>query len=173
MGAMTAFFLATTDPDLPRCAVLEHPGFRLETAAPSEAEQRARAERTRQEREERRSLGREGLIAWVRAVRPTWAEEEYGPWAEAQLRVRARFGGALRPAEQSAWRGLVPKLSCPTLLVTADPDKGSIVTPEAVAEAVRLNPLVRVVRLPGAGHNIRREQFDGYVAAVRDFLAST
>jgi N-formylmaleamate deformylase len=173
MGAMTAFSLAATDPDRLRCAILEDPGFRLEAGTPPEAEQRARAERTRQEREERRSLGRDGLIAWVRAARPNWAEDEYGPWADAQLRVRARVGGAMRPAEQGAWRGLVPKLTCPTLLVTADADNGSIVTPEAAAEAVRLNPLVRVVRLRGAGHNIRREQFDGYVAAVRAFLAST
>jgi pimeloyl-ACP methyl ester carboxylesterase len=78
----------------------------------------------------------------------------------------------MRPGEQGAWRSLVPQITCPTLLVTADPDKGSIVTPEATAEAVRLNPLVRVVRLRGAGHNIRREQFDGFVAAVRDFLAN-
>jgi N-formylmaleamate deformylase len=172
MGAMTAFFLAATYPDRLRCAILEDPGFRLETGTPPEAEQRARAERTRREREERRSLGREGLIAWVRAARPDWAEEEYGPWADAQLRVRTPPGGAPRPAEQGAWRDLVPKLACPTLLVTADPDQGSIVTPEAAAEAARLNPLVRVVRLRGAGHNIRREQFDGYVAAVRAFLAS-
>jgi hypothetical protein len=27
-----------------------------------------------------------------------------------------------------------------------------------------------VVRLPGAGHNVRREAFEGYVRAVRAFL---
>jgi len=46
----------------------------------------------------------------------------------------------------------------------------SIVTPETAEEAARLNPRLAVVRLRGAGHNIRREQFDGFVTAVREFL---
>ena len=46
------------------------------------------------------------------------------------------------------------------------PSRG-IVTPEAAAEAKRLLPSLEVVRLSGAGHNIRREQFEAFVAAVR------
>lgn len=33
-----------------------------------------------------------------------------------------------------------------------------------------INPLIRVAHIPGAGHNIRREQFDAFLAAVRGFL---
>jgi hypothetical protein len=31
---------------------------------------------------------------------------------------------------------------------------------------------MQVVRIQGAGHNIRREQFDTYLKAVRSFLAA-
>jgi N-formylmaleamate deformylase len=58
------------------------------------------------------------------------------------------------------------------LLITADPERGAIVTPQVAAEAQRLQPLVQVVRLPGAGHNVRREAFEPYVQAVRSFLAA-
>jgi hypothetical protein len=57
-------------------------------------------------------------------------------------------------------------------LVTSDPDKGGIVTPETAAEAVGILPSLKVVRLTGAGHNIRRERFEGFVETVRAFLHS-
>lgn len=172
MGAMTTFYLAALYPDLPRCAILEDPVFRTETVVPSEEQRRAWAERQRNEAEERRTMTRAQIMARGRERNPTWDEAEFGPWADAKLQVSSRFstGGSVRPAEQMGWRDLLPKITCPTLLVTGDPERGAIVTPEAAAEAARLNPQLRVVRLRDAGHNIRREQFDGFVNAVRDFL---
>jgi pimeloyl-ACP methyl ester carboxylesterase len=70
------------------------------------------------------------------------------------------------------WQQLLPKVQCPLLLITSDPDKGSIVTPEAAAEAKRLLPGLQVARLPGAGHNIRREQFEAFMATVQQFIAT-
>lgn len=174
MGAMTTFYLAARYPDVPRCAILEDPVFRSETAPPSEEEQRARQERMQQDEERRRTSTREQLIAWGKERSPNWDDIEFGPWSEAKKQVSPKFrmGRSPRSNEFTAWRELVPKITCPTLLVTGDPDKGAIVTPEAAAEAAQLNPRLRVVRLRGAGHNIRREQFDGFLAAVRDFLAT-
>jgi len=172
MGAMTTFYLAATYSDLPRCAILEDPVFRTETVAPTEEERRARAERQRREADERQAMTREQIVAWGRERNPTWDEAEFGPWAESKQQVSAKFnmGGSVRPTEQTGWRDLIPKITCPTLLVTGDPERGAIVTPEAAAEAARLNPKVQVVRLHGAGHNIRREQFEGFLQAVREFL---
>jgi pimeloyl-ACP methyl ester carboxylesterase len=68
------------------------------------------------------------------------------------------------------WREVVRRIACPALLITADVAEGAIVTPEVAAEAVKLMPKGRVVHIPGAGHNIRREQFEAYMTAVREFL---
>jgi pimeloyl-ACP methyl ester carboxylesterase len=173
MGAQTTFFLSFLYPDLLRCSILEDPVFRLESGTLSPEEQQARAERMRQEWEERRALGREGIIERGRTEHPDWSDVEFGPWADAKLRVSPNFrrGFTMRAAEQTGWREELPKVACPTLLITGDPDKGGIVTPEATADAAKLNPHVSVVRLQGAGHNVRREQFDGVLAAVRHFLA--
>ncbi|MGH2460945.1 MAG: alpha/beta fold hydrolase [Chloroflexota bacterium] len=170
MGAGTAVTFAANYPDLLHCAILEDPGFRS-GGQPSEEERVARAAQMRKNAAERKAMTREALIALGRQQSPTWAEEELGPWADAKLRVSLAFSGGLRGPERQAWQDSLRKISCPVLLITADPEKGSIVTPETAQEAARLLPSLKVVRLRGAGHNIRREQFDGYLAAVRAFLA--
>jgi len=169
MGAGTTFRLVADYPDISRCAILEDPGWR--DTQPSEADQEARRARMRRDVAERRARGREGIIASGRQQHPDWAEEEFGPWADAKLQVSDKFSGAMRLPERPDWRELLPKVTCPVLLITADPDRGGIVTPEAAEEAQRLLPSLKVVHIQGAGHNVRREQFDAYLRAVRAFLA--
>jgi pimeloyl-ACP methyl ester carboxylesterase len=118
--------------------------------------------------------GLKATMARGRAASPSWAEEEFEPWSDAKIRLSeqfvATFGRAM-PAPE--WRELLPRITCPVLLVTSDPERGGIVTPEAAEEARHLLPSLQVVRLHGAGHNVRRERFDGFVAAVREFLNTT
>ena len=55
-------------------------------------------------------------------------------------------------------------------MIAADSALGALVS-ETDAEALRaLVPHLQVARLPGAGHNVRREQVGPYLAAVRTFL---
>jgi pimeloyl-ACP methyl ester carboxylesterase len=171
MGAATTLHLAAGYPDLVRCAILEDPGLWPAGAQPNDAEREARMARMRANVAELKAMSREAVIAHGRARNPAWSDEELGPWADAKLRVSAAFLGAPRVPERPAWWEVLPKVRCPVLLITADPEQGAIVTPEVAAEAARLNPRVQVVRLRGAGHNIRREQFEEYLQAVRAFLA--
>ena len=172
MGAGTTLRLVADYPDIARCAILEDPGFRSGAPdQPDQAAMEARRARMRQSAIEFKALGSEGIIARGREQHPDWAEEEFGPWADSKLQVSERFGLAPRFPERPDWRELLPRVRCPALLVTADPERGAIVTPESAAEAQRLLPGLKVVRLPGAGHNVRREQFDAYLQAVRAFLA--
>lgn len=71
------------------------------------------------------------------------------------------------------WGKAFERITCPTLLITADPAKGGIITPAVEQEAMRRLPSLTVVNLPGAGHNIRREEFGGFMGAVRAFLAES
>jgi pimeloyl-ACP methyl ester carboxylesterase len=171
MGAQTTFYLLANDPGLVRCAILEDPVFRPRDDQPGDADRLARAEQMRRTMEENRALGRDGIIAKGRALHPAWAEEEFGPWADAKLNVKPSFA-EVRPPERLLWWEELPKQTTPTLLVTGDPELGAIVTPDVAREAARLQPNLKVVRLSGAGHNVRREQFEGFVQAVRAFLAA-
>ena len=65
----------------------------------------------------------------------------------------------------------VKKFACPVLLVRGGNTlRGRIVSPETAAEAREIYPALEVVTFDEAGHNVRREAYDGYVAAVRSFL---
>jgi len=166
MGAGTTLRLAAEYPQLLSCAMLEDPGIRLDDRPPAGA-QDPRAV-IRRNVEVAQTQGREAAIARGRSLNPTWSEEEFGPWSEAKARVSRQFLETLTGGGRMLdWRELLPRVQVPVLLVTSDPERGGIVTPEAAAEAKRLLPSLEVVRLTGAGHNIRREQFEAFVAAVR------
>ncbi|MHB1318050.1 MAG: alpha/beta fold hydrolase [Anaerolineae bacterium] len=112
----------------------------------------------------------EQVIAAGRAQSPRWGEAEFEPWAQAKLNLRPQGAGVMA-RQRPPWREAFARVQCPLLLIRADNALGSVVTPEAAAEAMRINPLVRVVHISGAGHNVRREQFGAFIAAVRAFLA--
>jgi N-formylmaleamate deformylase len=171
MGAGTTLRLAADYSELLSCAILEDPGFRVDQRPLVGAQDPRTA--IRKNVEVAQTEGREAAIQRGRSLNPTWSEEEFGPWSEAKARVSRQFMDALTGGGRMLeWRELLPRLECPVLLVTSDVERGAIVTPEAAAEAKRLLPSLEVVRLTGAGHNIRREQFEAFVGAVRSFLTS-
>jgi pimeloyl-ACP methyl ester carboxylesterase len=121
---------------------------------------------------EYKTMPREALVEMIHKQAPSWSEEELGPWADSKLQVSLKFVEMMgnRPMPAPPWEGL-SKITCPVLLITADPDKGAIITPEISQKAVCMLPSLTVVKIPGAGHNIRREAFGPYMVAVKQFLA--
>lgn len=175
MGAATTLRLIADAPELATCAVLEDPPLWLTPpAAPAPGQPNPREAIRRTVLEAQASGDLDSTIRRGREASPRWAEDEWQPWAEAKLQVSRAFLDTLGSgrAIPQDWRELLARVRCPLLLVTSDPELGGIVTPEAAQEAQRILPGLELVRLGGAGHNIRREQFDGFVAAVRGFLAT-
>ncbi|HET7769364.1 MAG TPA: alpha/beta hydrolase [Chloroflexota bacterium] len=177
MGAATTLRLAAERPELVRAAILEDPGLRMgertggDWGRREQEEAEARRERMRRNAEEAKALGRDGLMARQRERTPHWHEDEVGPWADAKLQVSERFSLARRGQERPDWPELLPRVQCPTLLITADPERGGIVTPEAVEEARRLLPSLVARRVDGAGHSIHRDKFEEVLGVVKEFLA--
>jgi pimeloyl-ACP methyl ester carboxylesterase len=172
MGAATTLRLVAEEPDIARCAILEDPPLWAGEGPVTEPGRESPRESIRRMVVEAQTSGREAVIARGRAASPGWADEEFEPWAEAKMRVSSHFANELRLPRGQEWRDLLPLVTCPLLLVTSDPERGGIVTPETSEAAMQLQPNLRVVRLSGAGHNIRREQFDAFIGAVRDFLGA-
>ncbi len=170
MGAATALVLAGMYPELPRAILLEDPPpWWVADARKIDAEQQARM-RTWVVAFKRKT--RDELIAEQRAASPTWSEAELGPWADSKLRFS--FNALTRlGADDVDWETTVRRITCPALLITADPERGAIVTEEGARALGALVPQLRTVHIPGAGHSIRREQFTRYMEAVRAFLAET
>lgn len=112
---------------------------------------------------------REELLALGRAQSPRWSEEELEPWAEAKQQVNPEIFSGIRTIGEG-WQEMVPQITCPTLLITGDPAAGAIVTPAMVEKLRGLKPDLQVAHVPGAGHSIRREGLEAYMAAVEEFL---
>jgi len=167
MGAASALALAGLYPALPRAIVLEDPppGW----LGPREDGEAGRA-RTRAWLEALKAQPREAIIAEQRAAAPNWPPADLGPWADAKLAVSFN---TLEPAPETAEAvaARLQRITCPALLITADPALGAIVTPAAAARLQELVPQLRLAHVPGAGHSIRRDQPARYIQVVREFLA--
>jgi len=162
MGAASVAHAIGLRPDLFRCAVLEDPPWRDSwedipaPAAPPDW----------------KSLTIEQIIAGARTQGIEWNDAEMPAWAESkrQVRLPADWRGK-RMAGITNWRDIAAAIGVPTLLVRGgNKQRRAIVSGEIAAEASRLNPRIESVCLATAGHNIRREAFPEFVAAVTAFL---
>lgn len=174
MGAATTLVLAGTYPHAVGAIVLEDPPawwmpLRAATAADEE-----RLAQVHQHAQTMRAKDRAALVAWKRSESPLWAEAELAPWADAKLRYNVDVLSVYHPANPSQvdWPATMRRISCPALLISADPALGAIVTDETAAALRALVPQLEVAHISGAGHNVRREQFAPYMNAVRAFLAA-
>jgi pimeloyl-ACP methyl ester carboxylesterase len=169
MGAGTALVLAGMYPEVPRAILLEDPpawwapSLELPVAAEDRLAQR------RHWIEELKSKTRAELIAAQRIAAPGWSEAELGPWADSKLRFNLSAMN-LDPNASVDWPATLRRITCPALLIAADPARGAIITDESAASLRGLVPQLRVAQIAGAGHNIRRDQFDRYLEVVRAFL---
>ncbi|MBN2393629.1 MAG: alpha/beta fold hydrolase [Anaerolineae bacterium] len=174
MGGATVGTVAATYPELISKVLLEDPAW-FEDDAPqqtmTDADRRANVTERRTEIINRAKLSREALIAENRQNSPLWSEEERGNWAIAKQQVNPNIVNIYAKV-RGPWRDIAQKFQCPALLITADVDKGAIVTKAMATEATQINPYIQVAHIPGVGHNIRREAFQAYMAVVKRFLLS-
>jgi len=171
MGGATAVALAARYPKLVRATLLEDPPWREAAASPAEEPQ---------------SAGKNPWLSWLVPLRAQsraerianarkdlhWVDEELEPWADSKEQfnlavVERNLDNALQLA---SWREYLAQISCPILLITADPDRGAIVTAQAVQDAQQIWQHGQAVHIPDAGHNIRRDQYEPYMEAVTSFL---
>jgi pimeloyl-ACP methyl ester carboxylesterase len=168
MGAATTAMTAIRYPERVGCIVLEDPAWFDEDSP------RARPRMDFAQIIEQKSQPLQEIIAFGRKRAPTWDELDLVPWAEAKQQLSPNVVAAMR-RKRTPWSEIVPQIQCPTLLVTGDPEAEAsgraIVTPQVAKQIAAMNANIRVVRLDGAGHSIRRMRFEGYVQAVTEFLA--
>lgn len=169
MGAATATATAAQFPQHVRALILEDPPWGGPPGTQSDDERRARIETWRAGLAKRNTQPLAEIVAYGRRQNPTWDESEFADWALAKQQTNPRIATDIA-GRGVRWQDVVTRVRCPVLLVTADLERGAIVTPETVAEAGRLCPTLTTVHIAGAGHNIRREQFEPFVQAVTNYL---
>ncbi|MCB8960789.1 MAG: alpha/beta hydrolase [Ardenticatenales bacterium] len=111
------------------------------------------------------------LIADTRVEHPNWPEWVINTWCPAKKELDPNILSILS-IRGTDWLDNVAKIDVPALLVTADPERGGIVTPEVAARVGELNPGCTIVHIPGTGHHVRFEDYGTYMTHLRAFLAS-
>src|SRR5450432_3694205 len=171
MGAGTAAVVAAQHPDLIRAILLEDPPARIAPSLDENSKnqlQEPSAHPWYKRVAPLKDQTSEERIKIARMNNPTWAEEELAPWADAKAQFNLDVFRYDTPS--IPWREVLPNILCPILLITSDPEKGAIVTPEVAQEASHLWKDGQIIHIAGAGHNIRREQFEQYKDVVTTFL---
>ena len=169
--AMTAAFAAVRHPDLVGRLVLEDPPWR--DAVQTQAAQTAWAANWHTDIVACKEMALEQMVEHTIRTDPgvkKWDKSEFPAWSEAKKRVSLNIVQLLR-TPMPGYQDIVARIACPTLLITSDPAQGGIVTPDVAQMVTRINPRIQVVHIADAGHNIRRESFETYIAAVTTFLS--
>lgn len=170
LGGAVALAAAVRRPELVRALVLEDPAP-LGPDEPQRSEERGAEFRAGIEAS-RLAADDDELLRVRREAHPDWPESELlvSGLAEQQMDADYLAHGDWKPSTR--WPELFAKLSVPTLVVSGDrPDE--IVVDASMEKGIEDigNPLVTLVRIPGAGHCIRREQPARYYALVDEWLS--
>ena len=169
MGGYVASLMAADYPELVRGVILEDPGYSSDVAATG-AEMSGRLQAAETKLQDYQALTQDELLGRLHANHPTWSDEEVRYCADARLQLTTRIA-QLYTSRRERWQDVVARIQCPALVLTADVELGGIVTPEMAEEAESLCPTLKVEHIAGAGHAIRRERPEAFMAAVRRFLA--
>ncbi len=167
MGGSTAANVAGLYPDLPGAVILEDPGW-MERVEPVEETQVRHNDFTKNSRQLAAKTVEE-LVAHCRNEHPAWHDVELKPWAESKRQFDPDMF-ALMKIDNPYFQEIVPKIICPVLLITAD---NGIVSDSVAEKAMELSTAdvpLQHIKIMGAGHNIRREQFEQFCSAVTEFL---
>jgi pimeloyl-ACP methyl ester carboxylesterase len=176
-GAATIALAAAHFPALPRCIVLEDPAWReppgdetAEQAAQRRAQGRAYVDDWREWVRGLQAGPREAGLAQIRARSPKWSEIDQNLSLDARRQVEIELFDYY-PTGRMEWRSVLPRIECPVLLLTGDDAaRGVVVAPDEAREAAGLCRRGRWVQIQGAGHAVRYDQFERYLAAVLPFL---
>ncbi len=163
VGARATAAYANAHPGRVARVILEDPPFLpLADAAATEA----RRAKFRDQVARFHSTTEAEIKAQGKAASPGWHDEDFPAWVTAKRQVDP----AAFPTYATPWQRQIDCIDVPILLIRGDAKLGSLVTPALAAEVMALNPNIRAVEIHGAGHNVRRENFPDYLAAVLAFL---
>lgn len=163
LGALVAAVLAGTRPELVEALVLEDPPL-APFGEPARAWLTALLAA--------KHAGEEAAYELARELHPERDEAEWR--REAAWLCDTADGPFLALLEGDhrldPW-ALLPSITCPTLVLQADPLAGGALDDESAARALAALPRGTLVRFPETGHAIHRERPIEFVATVLEFLA--
>lgn len=168
MGAVTVMLCAGLYPQLPGRIVLEDPPpFEMLASVTEESLAAHRQWRAFAAANKQKSIDQ--LIEQNRKDSPAWLETERLPWAQSKQQYSLTVFDE-GPVDLTLAKQTISQITCPALLLTADLLKGAMYPSALADDLVASLPSATHTHIPGAGHNIRRDQPAAFLQAVRSFL---
>ena len=172
MGSASVAHFAAKYPHVARAVILEDPGLgRPEGAAvatgPAASTPPATVEQRRATILARNNSSLEELVAGCMKNSPSWGRSECEYWAPSKRRHHP-FTVRATPASRPPMSELFTRITAPTLILKADAQGELRRHNETVAARLRNG---KIVHVPGAGHNVRREGKQQTIETLRSFLA--
>jgi lipase len=174
LGASTAAGVAAQAPELVAALVLEDPPWQ----APSSADGAGPADRAAEQGNTHRawlaglqSTDHAGRLGWLDEHHPTWPADERDPWARAKAAVDLALFDAEQHWLRRTWAPVARDVRCPTLLLVGESSRDTACATD-VARTLAGYRGWQVHEVPGAGHNVRREQRGRTVELVRQVLVT-
>jgi pimeloyl-ACP methyl ester carboxylesterase len=168
MGSSSVAWFAAKYPDIPRAVILEDP--RLVARSPGSsrnAPNDAAQEKRRAGILARNNTPYDELVADCLKRNPKWGRSECEIWAPSKRlyhpNTAYRNIGNRPPMSE-----LFAKIIAPTLILKADADDEAQKKNEEVTQLLHSGTIVHV---EGAGHNVRRDQKERLLSALKSFLA--
>lgn len=169
LGGAVALAAAVRRPELVRALILEDPA----SLGPEEPVRGSGgADRVAGLEPSLRAADDEELLRVRREQHPDWPPSELlvTGVAERQMDLEYLRCGEFKPL--TPWPELYAAVSVPTLVVSGEPDDPGTCVDRAVEAGIAAiaNPAVTLVRVPDAGHCVRRDRPAGFYAVVDAWL---
>jgi len=121
-----------------------------------------------------RILPRFIALPMARKLNPGYPDDEVIPWLRSKKHCSRDFLAHMVVSldfSTSIPNDLLQRIEVPVLLFLGDREAGAIVSLEVGEKMKAAAKDLSIVHLAGASHDIRRTRFEGYLAALRSFLA--
>lgn len=171
MGAITALVAAGLYPSMPRAILLEDPPpFWMNVAGIPRDESFKIGFTTWINSIKRKTRGE--LLSECREQNSAWTEAEIEPWINSKYRVSPKVTALIDPPDMISidMPNLFKKITCPVLLISAETERGAASSEKDITQLKTLIPHMQATHIDGAGHNIRRDQFTGYLEGIQNFM---
>jgi pimeloyl-ACP methyl ester carboxylesterase len=166
MGSFAAAAFAAKYPDVARAVILEDPNLAGRRAAATGANADPQARRASVLARNNRSEA--DLVADCMKNTPQWGRSECEIWAPSKRRHHPDTALGRGIEARPAMSDLFAKITAPTLILKADAQGELRQQNEKVAAILKRG---EIVHIEGAGHNVRRDQKERTLAALKPFLA--
>lgn len=169
MGAYVAAVFAKHNPSFISGVVLEDPPWRIQDITDQSNMFEQAADDFIMRISDLKTKKLEEIMAIGLEENPSWDTVEFKQWAKGKQMV-SPHAAKWFSTPQTPWQEIVSVIKVPGLLISSENERGAIITPQVTNIVSQLWKNAEIVNLPGAGHNIHREQYYKFRDVTKLFL---